>query len=216
MADQVNERFERFRSRFLADGFADPQQELAGLEGNDRAELSLLIEYFLIEVPRREWDQREFRRSGAAELSERVVAALSAEAAVAAETSAGSERLKDLRDGAMIARAALVEQLADELGLLPEEGERVGFYYHHMERGTLPLAGISDRVFEALADILRVGIERLRRAAELSQREEGSGESVFARSVTGTRPSLEAAEADGLQLSLPDRRSEVDCLFTDG
>lgn len=209
MGDQVIERFEEFRRRFLEQGSADPRAALDGLEGEARAELSLLIEHFLIEAPRRPWDEEEFRSSGAARVAERVMAAF------AEAPEAEAERLKDLRDGAELARDALVGRLAGLLAV-PGEDERVGYYYHHLEQGTLPLAGISGRVFEALAEILQVGVERLRRAAENSQREPGPGEPVFARSVTGTRANLDPVEADEVQPSPPGSPGEVDRLFTGG
>ena len=209
MADLVIERFEQFRRRFLEHGIADPQEALSGLDADDRVELSMLIEGFLIEAPRRGWGQAEFEETGASTITERVMTAF------AEAPDAQAERLKDLRDSAELARGVLVERLAKDLAL-PDEGERIGFYYHHLEQGTLPVEGVSERVFEALARILKVGVVRLRRAAENSQRAPGAGEPVFARSVTGTSPNLEAVDADGVQLSLSGRPGAVDRLFTAG
>lgn len=209
MADQVTRRFERFRNRFLEQGYADPREELNGLAGDERAELALLIEHFLIELPPRAWNEAEFQRSGAAEITERVVDRL------AGDPAGDAERLKDLRDRAKIARASLVERLAAALAL-SSESKRVEFYYHHMEQGTLPLDGVSAWVFAALADVLQVGEDRLRRAAERSQREPGPGEQVFTRAVTGTRPNLDAAESEELQPALPGEPGEADRLFTEG
>lgn len=205
MAD-LTARFEDFRRRFQADGFANPQDYLEGLDESDRIELGLLIERFLFELPRRPWNEAEFDSSGAAELAERVFEAVA---------TPGPERLKDLRDAAEISRASLVERLADALGA-PEMSGRVGFYYHHLELGTLSVDGVSAAVFEALSSILGVAAERIRRAAELSSRSAG-GEPIFARSVTGTRPTLEPVDSTPQLLpGAPEGEAHIDRLFTGG
>lgn len=209
MSDLVNERFERFRDRFLAEGAANPREYLEGLEGDERAELELLIEVFLIEAPPRPWNEEEFKRTGAAAFAERMAAE------IVADMATGEKRLIDLRTSAEIARESLVDRLARELDL-PDETESVSYYYHHLERGNLPVEGVSESVFEALSRILKVSAKRIRDAAEASRRDMGPGEPVFARTVTGTRPILEAAEAEIISFESPDSSGEVDRLFTKG
>src|SRR5690606_6638520 len=112
---------------------------------------------------------------GAAALVERVVPE------VTAAIGTTGERLSDLRNSARIGREDLVARLAEELRV-SDEFESVRFYYHHMEHGTLPLKGVSEAVFTALSRLLKVSVDRIRKAAEASQRQEwGTGEVVFAR-----------------------------------
>lgn len=200
---ELTERFEDFRRRFEAEGFANPQEYLEGLDERDRLELEILIERFLLEQPPRPWNQAEFESSGATEVAERVFAAVA------------GERLKDLRDAAQMSRATLVKRLAEELGVA-DKSERVGFYYHHLELGNLAVDRVSQRVFEVLSSLLGVGVERLRRAAERPV-ELGGGEPLFARSVTGTRPIFDVVEELHRELpGAPDVDEEVDALFTGG
>lgn len=200
---ELTERFERFRRQFEAEGFANPQEYLEGLGKEDRLELEILIERFLVEQPPRPWNEAEFEAGGAAEVADRVYAAIT------------SERLKDLRDAAQISRATLVERLAEALGV-GGKSERVGFYYHHLELGNLAADGVSQRVFEALSSLLGVGVERVRRAAERAAGTRG-GEPLFARSVTGTRPIFDVAEVLHRELpGAPESDDEVDALFTGG
>ena len=57
--------------------------------------------------------------------------------------------LPRLRDRARLRRAEVVSRLAAALGAGDREAKVAG-YYHAMEQGTLPAAGVSDRVLEAL------------------------------------------------------------------
>ena len=60
-------------------------------------------------------------------------------------------------------RAELVSRLAAELGAGDREAKVAG-YYHAMEQGTLPAAGVSDRVLEALGRIVGESAAALRAA----------------------------------------------------
>ena len=56
-----------------------------------------------------------------------------------------------------------MDRLAQDLGVAGRR-DKVGAYYERMEQGTLPGAGVSDRVLTALARILGISAERLRAA----------------------------------------------------
>jgi hypothetical protein len=71
--------------------------------------------------------------------------------------------LPHARRSAELARADLVDRLAHHLGVAAQR-DKVAAYYERMEQGTLPPAGVSDRVLAALAGILGVSAERLRAA----------------------------------------------------
>jgi hypothetical protein len=106
-------------------------------------------------------------------------------------------------------RDQVVSDLREELGLEPAKEQRVAVYYHELETGQLPLAGIRDKVFEAVAKVMGVA-----RASLLLQGPGGeagaAAQPVFARSAPGVEVSLDALAA------LPGEPDEVDDLFTGG
>jgi hypothetical protein len=161
-----------FVAEYGRDPAADPRTYLARADETDRAALAALIDRFLLDAPRRTWDPRAFEGS----LAERAVTA----AADAATSAAWPELLPELRDEAQLTRRTVVERLALALGAADRQ-ERVGSYYHRMERGQLAPAGVSDRVLAALAGILGSTTEALRRAGEAAGGSEGPGGEVFAR-----------------------------------
>ena len=71
--------------------------------------------------------------------------------------------LPRLRDRAGLKRSALVDRLAAALGV-EDRREKVAGYYHEMEQGLLPAAGVSDRVLEALGRIVGETAQALRDA----------------------------------------------------
>lgn len=122
----------------------------------------------------------------------------------------GQPPLLELRTARGMTRDQVVSDLREELGLEPAKEQRVAVYYHELETGQLPLAGIRDRVFEAVAKVMGVA-----RAALLLQGPEHGGATgapaVFARSATADAEiSLDALAA------LPGDPDEVDDLFTGG
>src|SRR4051812_11503418 len=72
--------------------------------------------------------------------------------------------LPTLRMQARLKRVELVNRLADALGLAGRE-EKIGRYYNAMEHEQLDPSGISPRVLEALAGIVRTTADALWRAA---------------------------------------------------
>ena len=122
-----------------------------------------------------------------------------------------------LRDRAKVRRGELVKRLAEALGVGDRE-PKVAAYYHQMEQGQLPSAGVSNRVLEALGRIVGASTEALRRAGEpLGEGPEAGGrEAVFAR----TARVEQAYEADQAPAAAAPAREaewdEVDELFRGG
>ena len=121
----------------------------------------------------------------------------------------GEPPLLELRTSKGMTRDEVVSDLRQELGLEPADEQRVAVYYHELETGQLPLAGIRDRVFEAVAKVMGVA-----RSTLLLQGPETRGapgpQAVFARAEPG-------AEVNLLMLAeLPGEPDAVDDLFTGG
>ena len=123
----------------------------------------------------------------------------------------GEQPLIALRASKGLTRDAVVRQLSETLGLPPDKESRVAEYYHDLETGQLPLAGIRDRVFRALASALGVARSSLMlQGPGPSDRE--SGVAAFAR---------QAGPDDLLSQPIPlmspsGQPDEVDDLFTGG
>jgi hypothetical protein len=121
----------------------------------------------------------------------------------------GQPPLLELRTAKGMTRDQVVSDLREELGLEPAKEQRVAVYYHELETGQLPLAGIRDKVFEAVAKVMGVA----RASLMLQGPEQGAAaaaQPVFARAEPGTEVSLDALSA------LPGDPDEVDDLFTGG
>jgi hypothetical protein len=201
--DQI---FREFVAAFRADATTDPREYLARAEGLDRAELRLRIEAFLEQAPRREWDPQAYEGS----LAQRAI-----DAAERADEG-WPELLPALRERARLKRATVVERLAAALGFAGSE-ERVGVYYHRMERGQLAPSGVSTRVLEALGSILGASVERLRQAGAAGEVAGAGGGEVFARLGAPREemasPGILAAED---RAKLPAEPDELDLLFMGG
>ncbi len=123
----------------------------------------------------------------------------------------GEQPLIALRGSKGLTRDAVVHQLRESLGVPPDKEPRVAEYYHDLETGQLPLAGIRDRVFDALASALGVARSSLMlKGPGPSDREVGVA--VFARQAgpddLGDQPIP--------LMSPPGEPDEVDDLFTGG
>jgi hypothetical protein len=142
-----------------------------------------------------------------------------AERALAAvDPPAGSwpRLLHALRDKAELSRRTVVSRLAGALGF-PDDEKRVAVYYHRMERGNLPPAGVSTKVLEKLGEIVGVSAESLREAGRVGETGLGSGGEVFAR-VGSPMASTRATDAPVASKSadLAEEPDELDALFTGG
>jgi transcriptional regulator with XRE-family HTH domain len=138
-------------------GEADPQAFLARVPPRERRELAALIDSYLTRCPRQSFDPAAFRGS----VAERTVDQL--ERVLSGQAGLWPSLLPRLRHRLGLRRTQLVEQLAAALGVA-DRSDRVGEYYHQMEQGTLPAAGVSARVLQALAQILGESAEALRSA----------------------------------------------------
>ena len=121
----------------------------------------------------------------------------------------GEPPLLELRTSKGMTRDRVVSDLREELGLEAADEQRVAVYYHELETGQLPLAGIRDRVFEAVAKVMGVA-----RSSLLLQGPEARGtgtpQAVYARAEPGTEVNVDALAA------LPGGPGAVDDLFTGG
>ena len=208
---------------------ADPRAFLDRLSGIERGQLSGLIDAYLARAPRRELDAVAFRSSPAATVAEGVQRSLAGAGGIWPAV------LPRLRAQARMRRSALVAELAARLGAQSQQ-DKVASYYHEMEQGRLPAAGVSDTVLEALGKILGWSREALRRAGETPAPGEsgmpgwpggpGSGVgagapgAVFARTArpdtdaAGKGPAAPPGGARGG--SRPEDWDEVDRLFKGG
>lgn len=214
----VDRLLDQFVSEHRAGADPDPRRFLAGLGGAERAELEALIDAYLARAPRREWDPEAFAASPAREAADAITRSLGG------ESGAWPVLLPRLRAAARLRRDELVSRLAEALGVGGREG-KVAAYYHRMEQGSLPAAGVSQRVLDALAAIVGAAADELRRAGEaVEPPPPGAGrEAVFARRgriEAGDEPG--AADAPGPPGAeagaAPEarERDEVDELFTGG
>lgn len=123
----------------------------------------------------------------------------------------GEQPLIALRGSKGLTRDAVVRQLCQRLGMSPDKESRVAEYYHDLETGQLPLAGIRDRVFDALASALGVARSSLMLKGP-GPSDRGAGVTAFAR---------QAGPDDLLSQPIPlmspsGQPDEVDDLFTGG
>jgi hypothetical protein len=196
-------------------GPADPRAYLHQLQGTDRAELEALIDGYLARAPRRPFDRDAFARSPARGVAEELGRALGG------ASGTWPALLPRLRHRAQLRRAELVQRLASELGADEAQTAKVARYYHEMEQGTLPAAGVSDRVLEALGRIVGVTAQRLRDAG----RSAGGGAPGRAGAVAFARVGSpdpryvdeeEAPPGPSAPPAAAEPPDEIDELFTSG
>lgn len=204
----VDRLFREYVSEHRSGGTADPATFLERLPSGDRPELIALIDTYLSRAPRRRFDPAAFRSSSA----EGIVGDL--ERALGGQSGLWPALLPELRHRAGVRRGELVQRLSAALGVAGHE-QKVGEYYHQMEQGLLPPAGVSDRVLRALVEIVGSSVEALRAAGEALAPFGGETPPAraFARRAEGAPPaglaSPETAETAG-------ERDEVDRLFLGG
>ncbi len=191
-------------------GEADPLAYLRRVEGDDRGELEALIDAYLARAPRRPFDAEAFEVSGARAVTEEIGRSLGG---VSGEWPA---LLPRLRHRARLRRAEVVAGLASELGASGAQAEKVARYYHGMERGTLPAAGVSDRLLEALGRVVGVTAERLREAGRAAGGivPRGSAGSAFARVGAPDPAHVPAEELMRGGVAEDEPRDEIDEAFT--
>jgi hypothetical protein len=192
-----------------AGGDADPREYLAQVSPAGRPELAALIDAYLARAPRQAFDPVAFSGSSA----ERTVDEL--ERAIAGQAGLWPALLPRLRDRAGLKRSTLVERLTNTLGLSGRQ-DKVGGYYHQMEQGLLPAPGVSDRVLDALGQILGETRQALREAGRaLTPPDHGP---AMAPAAFARRAYADAAAAPLPQAPPPEEGEwdEVDELFRGG
>lgn len=210
--DPLDTLVAEFANAHAAGANPDISDFLERVSADQRQELAQMLDSFLMgTTQRRPWNPEGYEASLAKLAVDRVHES--------AEGVSGSwpELLPRLRAQARIRRREVVERLAGGLGLGKRaEVEKIGFYYHRMEHGTLPSAGVSGRVIEALAEVLGASGEEIIRAGRASGGSGSEGDVAFARTAIpdlayGDPPEPGAAKA-------PARREpdEIDALFLDG
>jgi hypothetical protein len=194
-----------------AGGEADPREYLTRVgDRGDRLALEALIDAYLENVPRAAVDASVTSAAGEA-VVDRVLDELGA------PTQTWRVLLPSLRMQAKLKRDELVQRLAGALGVAGYE-PKVARYYNAMEHEQLDPAGVSERVFSALASIVNTSVDALRRAAP--QPPAGTiPDMAFARSAPWETDSLAtAAPAPAASISPPSKPEwdEVDQLFRGG
>jgi hypothetical protein len=194
-------------------GPADPAAYLARVTGPDLAELEARIDDYLAEAPRRPFDREDFMTSPARGIAEELGRALGG------ASGTWPALLPRLRHRAQLRRVEVVARLADAVGARGEaQVAKVASYYHGMEQGTLPAAGVSDRVLEALARIVGVTTERLRAAGRAAggAAPDPAAAAAFARVGLPDPRYVEPSATPGRVEPTPAAdRDEIDDLFTD-
>ena len=199
----VDQLLAEFIAEDRVGGDADPSAYLArASDEGARAELTALLDGYLARAPRRTFDRAAFSASPARGLVDDL------DRTLYGSSGTWPSLLPRLRDRARMRRSDLVTQLAAALDL-PGREEKVGAYYHAMEQGTLPSAGVSERVLEALGRLVGESAEVLRRAGEATSAPPVAGAETFARVA-----SAPAAPAAAPTHSGHAARDEVDELFT--
>jgi hypothetical protein len=211
---EVDRLLSEYIAEHRAGGEADPLAYLDQLEGTDRAELSELIDAYLVRSPGQAWDAKAFAGSASERLAERLGEALTGQAGLWPVV------LPRLRDRARLKRDEVVERLAEALGVGGRE-QKVERYYHGMEHGSLPSTGVSSKVLQALGGIFGASGEFLRSIGEPFGAGPGPAEGpVFARTATVQPEYLDADTAGppspGRTPDAAEQWDEVDELFRGG
>lgn len=189
---EIDRLIEEFRTAYVTGGRPDAGDYVAQVPEGERAELGRRIRVLLVETPPPE---------PAPETLLGVQAMLR-----------GEQPLLQIRVSKGLTRDQVVAGLRDRLGIPVAKEARVTSYYHEMETGQLPLAGIRDRVFDALSQVL--GVARgsmVLRGPDPSQA--GGSARVFARASGPEGIPDVLASLPNIPEAAPD---EVDDLFTGG
>jgi hypothetical protein len=207
---QVDELLREYKEAHRA-GSGDPRPFLSRAPAADRAVLAALIEGYLENAPRRQFDRGEFLESPAAPVAEGV------ERSLAGAGGLWPALLPRLRAQARVKRADLVRELAARLGAESQQAKVAG-YYHEMEQGLLPAEGVSDTVLEALGKIVGVAAESLRKAGSLPapappRMDEAA---VFTRMARAAPEAAAEPMAAQMADEAPQEWDEIDRLFRGG
>lgn len=225
MAESVNPRLTELLDRYkaaFARGESNPDPILDQVRGEDRRRLGWMIDEFLDTGPRPDPALFPVDSARVTAVVDRLIPELDGQAGALSGLLA--RRRADLK----LTQADLVEKLAADLDASPPEIEKVDAYYHDLEWGSLPAAGLADRVLDSLASILKTGRDTLIEAGRsLGPGRASSSGPVYAREVDPGELLMEMASpgehlpvageppvaGTGRRATPPDR---IDRLFTDG
>ncbi|SEH10355.1 helix-turn-helix domain-containing protein [Thermoleophilum album] len=201
------ERLAAFAQAFAAGEDPDPFAYTEGLTEVEQRALLGFIDAYLREAP------RLAPELVAESLRDRITER--AWRAVAGRSGLWPLLLPALRERARKLRREVVAELAARLGASSREA-KIADYYHRMEQGSLPAAGVSDTVLEALAKVLGTTLEELRQAGRAlpALGPEPRTSSVFAR--TAEQPSEPSEESRSPSANSWDEWDEIDRLFLGG
>lgn len=200
----IEDLYERFRLAYVAGEHPDVAAFLEQAPPADRGSLGQKIREVILKEPAPE---------PSPETRQMVKAML-----------AGQAPLLELRKSKKLSREDVVAQLTKELSVAREKESRVEAYYHKLENGLLPLAGVKDKVFDAIARVMGVARSSLVLTGPGSDGAEPASGAAFARSIKTTPVALNFVALRNVDPTsmIPDdwgdlrTRDEVDDLFTGG
>lgn len=213
--DKISAAFDEYVVAFRR-GEGDPTPFLERFEGEERLELELMVDGFLDTAPISDFDPSGVPDPGIRAITDSVMTRFDG------RTGALSELLRNLRGKLRLKQTDVVGELASSFNANEAETEKIDGYYHDIEWGTLPAAGINDSVYESLARIFKTKASALKEAAGML----GPGAAsdvpgVYARLADDAGAELEIVadmavpppSGTGRRADPPDR---IDELFTGG
>jgi hypothetical protein len=143
LTDPTLELLEQFTAAWLRGESPDPRQVLDQAPADERAELSSLIDRFLVGQPSREPTDESLAYVHAIATAAEQSATVTEAPLVQARNKVGKRRETVLRE------------LRDALGLGPGDESKLRRYYHRLESGLLDTTQVNERVWTALEAILQ-------------------------------------------------------------
>jgi hypothetical protein len=210
--DKITAAFDAYVEAFRK-GDGDPTPFLKLFTGENRRELEILVDAFLETGPKADFDPDAPLDPEVEMITASVMERFDG------ATGALSELVRGLRAKLGLGQFEVVRELAISLDASPAEQEKIDGYYHDLEWGTLPSSGISSKVFDALARILKTNPAALREAAKgLGPGRAPSAGMAFARTVVEVdfaqeSPAMDVPSGNFRASDPPDR---IDELFTGG
>ena len=181
---QVHELLSAYIAEHRREGRADPSPYLDAVAGCDRAELAVLIDYFLATAKRQPFDAAAFERfrsrPDVIEMSQRI---LDREPAT----------LLGLRRRAGVSKQALGEHLARDLGV-DGDAAQAKARYHDLETGAVDPERVRQGVWDSLATAFGEATATVRGAA--SSLAAPRAEGIFARTDPAASPGTQPQRKD--------------------
>ena len=194
-----------------AGGEADPREYLSRASPAQRTELAALIDAYLARAPRQPFDQAAFRGSSAERTVDELERAIAGQAGLwpaAASAAARPRRAQAQRRSSSGSRPRSASS---------DRQDKVAGYYHEMEQGLLPAEGVSDRVLDALGQIVGETAQALRDAGRaLTPPGEGPPAAPAAAFARRAYAEPAGAPSPGAQPPPEGEWDEVDELFRGG